>query len=412
MDLLTEVDGQAITYDASGNPTSYFGRTMTWTNGRQLKTSTTHAFGAVLKSTYTYDADGIRKTKTVPINRRGLTCTYTFVTQNGKVVRQSWRTESIDFFYDESGRPFAMTYQRANDAPQTYYYVLNLQGDVVKLVDVSGAEVASYEYDAWGRVLSVEGDMAGINPLRYRGYYYDSETGFYYLQSRYYDPTNHRFINADSYASTNATNAIACNMFAYCGNNPIKTSDPTGEFFLTVVATVAAVALCAVAMTGCSSNKRSSARSDLSKAPNLDINSARPETYNCYGNGIGKQIFTNPTGYSKGDSTAKTFEAVKSDLGGDRYVRRLDSIDSPIGTDEFRVALKCGPMDYHFIRQDENGWYNKSGAGAGLYVNESVVTSDVWYAMWAENGTAYYSPDVYYDDETIYFAVKIGWDKS
>ena len=57
-------------------------------------------------------------------------------------------------------------------------------------------------------------------------------------------------------------------------------------------------------------------------------------------------------------------------------------------------------------------WYNKSGAGAGLYVNESVVTSDVWYAMWAENGTAYYSPDVYYDDETIYFAVKIGWDKS
>ena len=131
VDLLTEVDGQAITYDASGNPTSYFGRTMTWTNGRQLKTSTTHAFGAVLRSTYTYDADGIRKTKTIPINQRGLTCTYTFVTQNGKVVRQSWRTESIDFFYDESGRPFAMTYQRANDAPQTYYYVLNLQGDVV-----------------------------------------------------------------------------------------------------------------------------------------------------------------------------------------------------------------------------------------------------------------------------------------
>ena len=227
-DLLTEVVGQAITYDASGNPTSYFGRTMTWTNGRQLKTSTTHAFGAVLKSTYTYDADGIRKTKTVPINRRGLTCTYTFVTQNGKVVRQSWRTESIDFFYDESGRPFAMTYQRANDAPQTYYYVLNLQGDVVKLVDVSGAEAASYEYDAWGNVLSQSGSMAGVNPLRYRGYYRDSETGFYYLQSRYYDPANRRFINADRYVNANG-DLIGFNMYAYCSNNPVMFTDPSGE---------------------------------------------------------------------------------------------------------------------------------------------------------------------------------------
>ena len=229
-DLLTEVDGQAITYDASGNPTSYFGRTMTWTNGRQLKTSTTHAFGAVLRSTYTYDADGIRKTKTIPINQRGLTCTYTFVTQNGKVVRQSWRTESIDFFYDESGRPFAMTYQRANDAPQTYYYVLNLQGDVVKLVDASGAEVASYEYDAWGNVLLQSGSMAGVNPLRYRGYYRDSETGFYYLHSRYYDPTNHRFINADVYAST-GQGFVGTNMFAYCCNNPVNREDLTGQFW-------------------------------------------------------------------------------------------------------------------------------------------------------------------------------------
>ena len=236
-DLLTGVDGQAITYDASGNPTSYFGRIMTWTNGSQLKTSTTHALGAVLKSTYTYDADGIRKTKTVPINRRGLTCTYTFVTQNGKVVRQSWRTESIDFFYDESGRPFAMTYQSADDDPQTYYYVLNLQGDVVKLVDASGAEAASYEYDAWGGALSVEGDMAGINPLRYRGYYHDSETGFYYLQSRYYDPAMHRFINADSYAST-GQGFIGINMFAYCHNSPVAFYDTEGN--MATEATIAA----------------------------------------------------------------------------------------------------------------------------------------------------------------------------
>ena len=71
-----------------------------------------------------------------------------------------------------------------------YYYITNLQGDVVSLVNpTTGAPVATYEYDPFGKVISATGDLAAINPLRYRGYYYDTETGFYYLQSRYYDPT-------------------------------------------------------------------------------------------------------------------------------------------------------------------------------------------------------------------------------
>ncbi len=123
------------------------------------------------------------------------------------------------FAYDESGRPFAMTYQSANEDPQTYYYVLNLQGDVVKLVTESGTVAASYEYDAWGNLLSATGGMAYTNPLRYRGYYYDAETRFYYLQSRYYDPATRRFINADVYAST-GQGFVGTNMFAYCNNNP------------------------------------------------------------------------------------------------------------------------------------------------------------------------------------------------
>ena len=88
--------------------------------------------------------------------------------------------------------------------------------------------VATYTYDAWGNVLTATGDMAEINPLRYRGYYYDSETGFYYLQSRYYDPTICRFINADGYAST-GQGVIGCNMFAYCNNNPAMFLDSSGE---------------------------------------------------------------------------------------------------------------------------------------------------------------------------------------
>ena len=137
-------------------------------------------------------------------------------------------TAVMDFVYDKPGKPFAMIGQLSAQ-PKTYYYVLNLQGDAVKLIDQDGAEVAAYTYDAWGNILSQSGSMANRNPLRYRGYYYDVETGFYYLQSRYYDPTNHRFINADVYSSTDSRDAVSCNMFAYCGNNPTGHTDPNGQ---------------------------------------------------------------------------------------------------------------------------------------------------------------------------------------
>ena len=160
------------------------------------------------------------------------TVRHDYLTLNGKVVRETvWNndtlTDVMDFIYDESGRPFALNYSANGTDLVTYYYILNLQGDVVGLTDASGTFVAQYTYNAWGEVLTATGNMAGINPLRYRGYYYDSETGFYYLQSRYYDPANHRFINADSYAST-GQGCIGTNMFAYCLNNPVTATDPTG----------------------------------------------------------------------------------------------------------------------------------------------------------------------------------------
>ena len=232
-DLLTAVNGLSITYDASGNPETYYTGSvdrrgnaevydMYWGNGRQLTDVETDDGQTRSQISYGYDADGIRSWKVVDGE------IHTYLTQGGKVMRETVGSTVMDFAYDESGRPFAMTYQRANDAPQTYYYVLNLQGDVVKLVTASGTEAASYAYDAWGNLLSASGSMAYTNPLRYRGYYYDAETRFYYLQSRYYDPVYHRFINADSYASTNATNATACNMFAYCYNNPVIYRDSNG----------------------------------------------------------------------------------------------------------------------------------------------------------------------------------------
>ena len=136
-----------------------------------------------------------------------------------------------------------------------YYYVKNMQGDVYKVVDASGNVVASYTYDAWGKVLTATGTMADINPIRYRGYYYDSETGLYYLNSRYYDPETGRFINADA-AIGQVGNVQGANMFAYCFNNPVNMSDPTGNwpklstiFAVVAVAAVVVAAVAAVVVT-------------------------------------------------------------------------------------------------------------------------------------------------------------------
>ena len=113
---------------------------------------------------------------------------------------------------------------------EKYYYFRNLQNDIVSIYDGNGNQVVSYTYDSWGKLLSIEGsakDTIGVlNPFRYRGYYYDTESGFYYLNSRYYDPGVGRFLNADSGINNDI---LGANTFIYCGNNPIIRNDDTGN---------------------------------------------------------------------------------------------------------------------------------------------------------------------------------------
>ena len=162
---------------------------------------------SVTVTKYTYDADGIRTEKVI----NGVT--HYYVTRGGKLMRESFLTSTgeviMDFSYDESGRPFAVSYSRNGGANfTTYYYATNRQGDVVMIfgrtavTDEDGNTTYAvrsqgyYTYDAWGNVTAhsptgatpAGGSLIYRNPLRYRGYVYDNETGFYYLQSRYYDP--------------------------------------------------------------------------------------------------------------------------------------------------------------------------------------------------------------------------------
>ena len=174
-------------------------------------------------------------TENAPLHRgeakETITETHQYIYAGGKLLRETITegetTKTLDFTYDNVGMPYNLTYNNGSTTA-TYYYITNLQGDVMYLADASGNEVAAYDYDPYGKIISATGAMAEINPLRYRGYYYDSETGFYYLQSRYYDPEICRFINADSYAST-GDGFTGLNMFAYCNNNPANRIDPDGH---------------------------------------------------------------------------------------------------------------------------------------------------------------------------------------
>ena len=158
-----------------------------------------------------------------------------------KLTQSVKESNTLYFTFDASGAAMAVLYNGTS-----YYYVTNIQGDVIAILDTSGTAVVEYAYDAWGNIILTTGSMAGTlgahNPLRYRGYVYDKETGFYYLQSRYYNPEVGRFINADALVAT-GQGLLGNNMFAYCNNNPVNYIDPSGEscvLFAFIAATIIA----------------------------------------------------------------------------------------------------------------------------------------------------------------------------
>ena len=218
-DLLTAYDGEEITYDGIGNPLSYRGWTMSWQGGRQLASMTK---GSDTLS-FAYNESGLRTSKTV----NGVT--HSYVWQGSKLAADITDAYALYFHYDSTGDVIGFT-RTANGTDTEYFYVKNLQGDILKVISATGTEAAAYSYDAWGKLLTSAGDLAEVNPLRYRGYFYDTETGLYYLKSRYYDPEVSRFINPDAFVSS-GTSVASYNMMVYCDNNPINRIDPAGMFW-------------------------------------------------------------------------------------------------------------------------------------------------------------------------------------
>ncbi len=211
--ILSDSGEETFAYNNLGSPTTYRNKQLQWQYGRLLT-----KYG---DTTFEYDGLGRR------IKKSDIKYVYD---SEGKLVGGS---DGIYYIYDDKGiAGFAIP------GYGFHFYRKDAQGNIIAILDNDGAVMVRYEYDAWGnhKVLDFDGNeitdpehIGHLNPIRYRGYFYDEETGLYYLQTRYYDPTIGRFISQDGieYADPQTPNGI--NLYAYCANNPVMAVDPMGN---------------------------------------------------------------------------------------------------------------------------------------------------------------------------------------
>ena len=362
-DQLTSYDNTAITYDGMGNPTSYRGYTFGW-RGKQLVS----AGNGTDTITYEYNEDGLRQKKTV----NNVDTDYFY---NGSVLIGMLRGQSKFLFsYDANGNVVSVDFNGTE-----YYYLRNAQGDIVKLIDSTGATKVEYTYDTWGKKVSTTGDLADtlglLQPFRYRGYVYDEETGLYYLQSRYYDPTTGRFVSADVMLST-GQGVLGHNCYAYCLGNPINYKDSNG--------------MCSrflfIKIDCCNPTCKDSKYYD----PNTDFISCDDDRIKCYGYamkyvgkyvGIQTSIYDNyiidsgyhpggePKQYNLGD-VANNFAKNVTNIAPGIDVQVVNKIEDAKDED-LVIAVRVtgfvffGVDDYHFAVRLKNGmWADKQGGNA------------------------------------------------
>ena len=221
-DKLIKFNDENITYDNIGNPLSIGNKTLTWINGRELNSYTDNN----LNVNYKYNKDGIRISKMV----NGLETKY--LVENNKIIFENKSGHVLYYIRDNQGNLEGIKYNN-----EIYYYIKNISNDITGILNNNLEQIVFYEYDSYGNIISIKdtngneitdsNNIGIINPYRYKGYYYDTETNLYYLNTRYYSPVFGRFINADGYLST-GTSIIGNNMYAYCDNNPINNVDEDG----------------------------------------------------------------------------------------------------------------------------------------------------------------------------------------
>ena len=271
-DRLTTYAGKSITYDQQGCPISYDGKTFTWTRGKLTKISKGSSISfdpnrPVIKALelnlgaenweFTYNGNGQRTQQKY---------NYTPPT-TGQVAIGTLTNQTTNYTYDHNGRLVAeiSSLSFSNSSSQSheikylydcntivgmvhngtaYYFMRNIQGDVVGVYDSTGTKVVTFKYDAFGKC-TVGGDtvLAQWCRIRYRGYYYDTQTGLYWVQTRYYNPDWCRWISPDSVSYLDPETPHGLNLYLYCGNDPVNYVDPTGQFVITLSMVLTAIGI-------------------------------------------------------------------------------------------------------------------------------------------------------------------------
>jgi RHS repeat-associated protein len=255
---------RAYTYDAMGNPTKITqtgtdARTtdLTWKEGKLLDTL---SMGSAVDNTYYYNENELL-TKVVKKDGSYIEYFYTDGSDLECELRYNSSgtlTRVLKYFYNNDGNLQFLLSKSDNfsnsKAYNLYYYVRDALGNITSLLKVKTQNgsigttdtktlVAEYKYDAYGQIISatrpsgVTDDIYQVNPICYKDYYYDADTGWYNLTTRYYDPVVGRFISADdvSLIAESTDEMGDKNLYAYCDNNPISRADKGGEIWNFVI---------------------------------------------------------------------------------------------------------------------------------------------------------------------------------
>ncbi len=433
----TSTDGNIdsdVLFDDVGNITYFNGQTYTWNANRQLEAVTTED-GLLYR--YYYNENGfLTRLDTYDNNDTVCNGSMSYIWNGDTLVSRTFADYEANetivsrVVYDSEGEAVgtvvSKTVSQEVVAEQFVFYRKNLQGDITGVIDsVTGQLVASYTYDAYGNIsaqpindnqFSVIGSVLMLMalPQAYRGYTFSfvGEELCYYLGSRFYSPRLGRFINADKHFDT-GTGVLGTNVFAYCNNNPVMHTDPTGEALRIISKLLNVIVKVITAI------KKVFIKEVSYGAAKPFTGDKRPNV-NCYAYAIGVDEARNPnnnpniTDFSLGNIIRLVELDFKTKLKP-RKIRQLKNIDSKIESDEYRIALRTGShtvngrleKDYHFmVQHDDGSWSHKPGLleARKLKTGETPETAswDLYEFVNNKVSVAYVN---FYDSKTVYFAV-------